>query len=585
MLQVTVKRVGVGVAGASGLLLMGGCAVDAAPPEKLGTAESAVSAGKADLELGYAYQLEGASFPELLVRAPDGTDEYVRVGEELRIRIAQYYLWRFLYPNDYWDTDARLDQLRVEVKVEHQHRGAPVGAPLTVQTTGYQTSPTIGYKEALLAPFTVRAGTDALRFTIIITDTANPQARAEVGFPVLPPVAVFGGDGPNKTLLFDSAGWSAGSTLRTRVLDGGNLQAGGVLALGYTHFRADRVVNVDGISFGETVIGKRKNYGRGGTSIVDIVGKIVHEVAAGLSFDETWRPEVVMLANATSRERSELFPQSTSWPGQNGLQNTYEHATRIPSSATRLRAYFHIKTYLLADYSNQGEVIERKYEQGQKILLREAYDNPSGSGTNYELPVDGGAGPALTRTVIFIKGETRPGQDMFVRGGLDHDLGYSTLGFGCTSSNYLCSMPIGHRNVKNPTTSGWKSLDSFLDWYGKESGQTGDGSAADWTTNQWPSSWGYPRTVAADGYGLEPLNQWGPHYWMLDVDVDCARAYRASNGTRWFDVKSFISNGPGWEGDVHQAGTPYPSRNHVAQCGKLNVFERGSSGAWISDLP
>lgn len=186
------------------------------------------------------------------------------------------------------------------------------------------------------------------------------------------------------------------------------------------------------------------------------------------------------------------------------------------------------------------------------------------------------------RTVIFIQGQTSSGQDMFVRGGIDHTYAQNTLGRSCTAQNYLCSIPIKHRNMKNATTIPWKTNDNYLDWYGVEINQSNaaQGSAMDWTTNVWPSSWGALRTVAADGYGETPLNTWGQHYWMLDVDMDCSKAV---NG--WFELKSFISNGPGWEGNVSQAGTPYSSGNHFAQCGKVNKFERNSSSVSIQDLP
>jgi alpha-amylase len=59
---------------------------------------------------------------------------------------------------------------------------------------------------------------------------------------------------------------------------------------------------------------------------------------------------------------------------------------------------------------------------------------------------------------------------------------------------------------------------------------------------------------------------------MLDVDMDCAKT-----GNGWFEVKSFISNGPGWESDVSQPGAPWSSGNHFARCGYLNVFERGNA--------
>ena len=110
---------------------------------------------------------------------------------------------------------------------------------------------------------------------------------------------------------------------------------------------------------------------------------------------------------------------------------------------------------------------------------------------------------------------------------------------------------------------------------------TADG-AYDWTTNVWPSSWGTQKTVAVDGYGVEALNTYGQHYWMLDVQMDCSKAV---NGL-WFEFKTYIKNGAGWEANVSQSGTPYTSGNHFAQCGKVNVFQRGvSAPVSIHDFP
>ena len=94
----------------------------------------------------------------------------------------------------------------------------------------------------------------------------------------------------------------------------------------------------------------------------------------------------------------------------------------------------------------------------------------------------------------------------------------------------------------------------------------------DWTTNNWPAQWGETKAVASDGFGLEPLNVWGPHHWMLDVEMDCSKTV---NG--WFELKAFIKNGQGWEADVNQSNTPYSSGNHFAQCGKVNRFVFGDS--------
>ena len=54
----------------------------------------------------------------------------------------------------------------------------------------------------------------------------------------------------------------------------------------------------------------------------------------------------------------------------------------------------------------------------------------------------------------------------------------------------------------------------------------------------------------------------------------------------WFEFKTYIKNGAGWEANVSQSGTPYTSGNHFAQCGKVNVFQRGvSAPVSIHDFP
>lgn len=199
----------------------------------------------------------------------------------------------------------------------------------------------------------------------------------------------------------------------------------------------------------------------------------------------------------------------------------------------------------------------------------------------------------IKRTVVFMYGQTADGQDMFLRGGIDHAAAQTFMGKTCTQANMFCAVPITHRNLKNATTNPWKTGDAYLDWYGKEPNQNlssgthgfAEGTPADWTTNLW--TFGNPvRTVATDGYGQEPLNKWGSHYWMLDVDMDCSKGFLDPRDgvTRWVEIKSYISNGPGWEGNVTQADRPYASGNHFAKCGKINKFERGSSAVQYFDF-
>lgn len=185
------------------------------------------------------------------------------------------------------------------------------------------------------------------------------------------------------------------------------------------------------------------------------------------------------------------------------------------------------------------------------------------------------------RTVIFIEGITQTNQDLFIRGGIDHAYA-ARQGITCTAENQRCAVPIRHLNLRNATTAPWKQGDTLLDWYGAEATQStnAQGSPLDWTTNHWPAAWGIARYVSSDGYGLSQLNLWGSHYWMLDVEMDCSRTRDG-----WFEFKSFISNGPGWEGNISQPGAPYASGNHFAQCGRISSFRRNQNNpVWVGDF-
>ena len=171
------------------------------------------------------------------------------------------------------------------------------------------------------------------------------------------------------------------------------------------------------------------------------------------------------------------------------------------------------------------------------------------------------------RTVVFIFGETVPGQALFIRGGVDET--YARHQRNCRPGTYDCAIPIRHRNWRNGTNI-WKRGERYLDWVGPEPDQSESaGTPLEWTTDRWPSEWGSVKTVLRDGHGEERLNRWGRHYWMLDVDMDCSRTIEG-----WFEFTSFITNGPGGERDISQPDTPYKSKNHFARCGGLNVFRR-----------
>eukprot|EP00057_Strongylocentrotus_purpuratus_P027650 XP_011682124.1 PREDICTED: alpha-amylase 4N isoform X1 [Strongylocentrotus purpuratus] len=193
------------------------------------------------------------------------------------------------------------------------------------------------------------------------------------------------------------------------------------------------------------------------------------------------------------------------------------------------------------------------------------------------------------RTVIFIYKPTSNGQDVFVRGGIDH-----SKRSGCSNnadSNNNCAMPITHRiGGGNSKFNDWKSGDDFLDWYGAESdqgknqGQSAEGTPLVWTTNDA----GYQHKVDTDGYGYTSLNVWGEHYWMLDINMDCSKTEEG-----WFELKGILkSGGAEWESDRNQGScsgsaggsAPYSTGNHFARCGYLNKFSFNSNDCQIENL-
>jgi subtilisin family serine protease len=196
----------------------------------------------------------------------------------------------------------------------------------------------------------------------------------------------------------------------------------------------------------------------------------------------------------------------------------------------------------------------------------------------YSVTKQGNNNSDLRRTVIFMYGQTVVGQDMFLRGGIDWTYAKNNLGRDCAVDKWLCALPITHNQFQSDPN---RSNDKYLDWHGAEAGQNAaiQGSPLVWTTNNASN----PKKVATDGYGYTPLNKWGDHYWMLDVQMDCSKGVKVGNDT-WIELKSYISNGPGWEANVTQAGAPYSSGNHFAKCGWLNKFERGSSSVYFEPL-
>ncbi len=578
MVKITVRRAAAALVGAA--LAQGN--VHCAPADRgedgyehavaaKSAAYSVPSPGAATLRLDFYYSGSGAPQKQFSV-GETTTDEFVRVGQKLTLEIPGWVILPLVQDEAGSVTPENLSSSNVSLVITWLHGGATLSTETVKITSWKAEGSSYGWPDARIESIVVPKGATGMRSTIVGTSADGKKTGRET----LAETPVFGGELPNKHVYFDLG--SDGP--QSRVLERGEPVAGSELVVAYADGRADRLVDSGSI---DRRVGRVKTYNpRFGTYESDVFGEVIHVISVGYDFGGGFREEALT--------RSPL-PYAR-------YGNTQETRLHVPDDATRVAMYFHVKTYLVAKYPTYGEVTERKYKDGEWILVREKWDNPSGAGSNFAFGTEAKEPleKHLQRTVVFIKGETSPGQDLFIRGGIDHEASKRLRGVVCQSDdgapNYACALPIFHRNLRNPTTRAWKLGDAFLDWYGRERSQLvssssglAQGTAADWTTNAWPSSWGAPKSVAVDGYGLEKLNGVGAHLWMLDVDMDCTRAFAAPDGTRWFEAKSFISNGPGWEGDVAQPGAPYPSANHFAKCGQVSLFERGSGAATFKPLP
>jgi hypothetical protein len=367
MMKIVVRRAGGGVAAATSLLVASGGAAGCVAPVDPGDAELTASAADA-LTAGSATLVAGG-WPGGVDLGVTGstTDEYVRAGESLSASFPAWLLWEALYPTEPLPDVTRLRQLKPTVQVTFLDRGAPLST--ATLATGWVDGDVFSLS-ALSPSFVVPAQTEALAVAVALADDAAPAVTGSLSASVIRPVQVFGGDLPNKTALFDSDHGAR----RTRILEGSSPVRGASLDLGYTDWRADTLVDRSSIN---TQIGVRQAWGRFGPTTTPIFGTVVHEVSVGYFFDDGrgWQSEQALAPNAASR----LLPA-----GRTG----FERKLSVPAGATRLSMYFHVKAYLVADYTGYGGITEQWYAQGSRNLVREKWDNPSGSYTNYDFSLE-----------------------------------------------------------------------------------------------------------------------------------------------------------------------------------------------------
>jgi hypothetical protein len=180
---------------------------------------------------------------------------------------------------------------------------------------------------------------------------------------------VFGGEMPNKTVLFDTA-----LAFRERVIEGDEPVAGASILFAYSDWRADTLVDSSSI---DRQIGTQLTSGRFGQMIVPVYGTIEHDVGFAVYFDDgqDWRPETLLTANKNSR----VFDAG---------RTSFETNVAIPAKAERMALYIHVNTYLVANYPAVPNVT-KWYADGERVLKAEKYDNPGGQPfVDYQYGVD-----------------------------------------------------------------------------------------------------------------------------------------------------------------------------------------------------
>jgi hypothetical protein len=348
---------------ASSLLAIGGgltgCADAADATTEVASDESAYTVadpGTGVFELGWAHSTSsGYAFT-----AKNSTDEYVRVQEKMTFTIPVYFLWQQLHPSERMPNDLeRLKQLSAKVVVSYLKNGASY-AGTTLFTSDWLGDQSSNLR-ATTPTFVVDKKAQAMRFALEIKDSGvsgAPLTRLfdENSFYTQ---AVIGGTVPDKTLLFDTNGLS----MRARILEGGKPVQGAELAIAYTDWRASTLVDASKI---DREIGTQQSFGRFGPSEIPIYGEIVHEVSYAVAVDGRWQQEQTLIPNGRSR----LLPAN---------RLAYEGNVSIPGSARNVEIYFHVRTFLKADYSRFSNIRHKKYADGARVLMREKWDNKEGS--------------------------------------------------------------------------------------------------------------------------------------------------------------------------------------------------------------
>jgi hypothetical protein len=358
------------MAGGATLVLLGAADTGCAAPIDHEPAITGEGTSQAVLDIGYLDFNYQAATPLNLGFVPySSPDEFVHTGEQLDIRVSASTLWYRVNPTEPFPTDIeRVSALHADFRIIFQKAGVTV-RELRLASGAWTGTDAWSLAASTLAFVVPSSGVDEIAFEVTLADGVEGGRTVNFAADDFPSVPVFGGELPLKHLLFDNLG----ASLQSRIVERGNLFRNSVFALSYSDWRANTIV--DSLSI-DRQIGTAIGFGRFGQYEMPIFGDIAYEIFYGAGHDGAFGTEQRLVANTNSR----VLPYGQGRTAYEG--NVYAYGNTV-------NLYFHIKAYLVADYSKYTNVTSRRYVDGERVFLRERWDNLDGQpNRNYDFSLD-----------------------------------------------------------------------------------------------------------------------------------------------------------------------------------------------------
>lgn len=305
-------------------------------------------------------------------RSTSGGDEFVRVGEKMKVTVDFQYLVMLLGYRDSAAPPAINNdptKLKASVKLTFTKFDGTKSDRALPAVTWKQGASNITYGES--DEFAIPSGVKKLELEVTAEYTTNAPQKVDLlaGAGIQREFVVFGAFAPNKLALFDTMG----ADRRTRIVEGGGLVKGANVTISVTDWRLDTIVDRMRL---DTNIGEQQSGSRFGPTIIPANGQLEYEVEAVVSTDngQTYKP-----VGLSKVMRPDVFARAEGW------RYALQAETGIPADASNVKIAFHVKAYLKVPNYYQGQIMNPRYAPGERVLLRDTWDN--NGGRDYELPV------------------------------------------------------------------------------------------------------------------------------------------------------------------------------------------------------